>query len=289
MKQSLILLCLITSMVKALAQETEQEFVMGGSIISDSSQTINQAALLKNLSPEVRGINGLKSKDDKKYGKYGIDVSHYQGNIVWNKLNGDSLPNKVFFIVVKATQGKSLVDNMFAKNFKEAKKNGYVVGAYHFYSQAVDPESQAKNFIDHVPLKKGDIMPVLDIERNCLGNCATTPDFLEPKNEIIKNIKTFIKIIEEHYKTKIIIYTGEAFYRDNLQEDFKDQFFWIASYSKNIPKCFSVGVIDPRTNPCGSSMKGCWQYSQNGQMKGISGTVDINYMNNYYFSQWRIK
>src|SRR4030095_10872290 len=198
-------------------------------------------------------------------------------------------PNKVFFIVVKATQGKTLVDNMFDKNFKEAKKNGYTVGAYHFYSQAADPESQAENFIQHVPLEKGDLMPVLDIERNCLNNCAATPDFLRPKKEVIEDIKTFIKIIEEHYNTKVIIYTGEAFYADNLQEEFKNEFFWIASYSKKIPKCFSLGIIDPHTNPCTSSMKGCWQYSQNGQMKGIAGNVDINYMNNYYLSQWLIE
>jgi lysozyme len=289
MKRNLILVCLIIFVMTAVAQEPEQEFVMGGSIQSDSTQTYNRISLLKNLSRGERGINGLNSKDDKKYGRYGIDISHYQGNIVWKKLNGDSLPNKVFFIVVKATQGKTLVDNMFDKNFKEAKKNGYITGAYHFYSQAVDPESQAENFIQHVPLEKGDLMPVLDIERNCLGNCATTPDLLKPKNEVIKDIKTFIKIIEEHYNTKIIIYTGEAFYRDYLQEDFKNQFFWIASYSKKIPKCFSVGKIDPATNPCASSMKGCWQYSQSGKMKGVAGDVDINYMNNYYLSQWLIQ
>jgi|SRR5450755_1267590 GH25 family lysozyme M1 (1,4-beta-N-acetylmuramidase) len=109
---------------------------------------------------------------------FGIYVSHYQGNIAWKKLSEDSLPNKVFFIVLKATQGKTLVDNMF-----------------------------------------------------------------------------------------------------------ENQFFWIAYYSKIIPKCFSIGKIDPRTNPCASSMKGCWQYSQNGSMKGITGNVDINYMNNYYLSQ----
>ena len=52
----------------------------------------------------------------------GIDISHYQGNIDWAKLQG-AIINKcpVRFVIVKSTEGRSLVD----ENFRHANMVSY--------------------------------------------------------------------------------------------------------------------------------------------------------------------
>jgi lysozyme len=100
----------------------------------------------------------------------------------------------------------------------------------------------------------------------------------------------FIKTLEDHYKTDVIIYTGEAFYNDYLSNDFKDNYFWIARYGVVPPQCFQVGEIFSADNPCfKNAKKGCWQYSQYGQVKGIPSKVDLDFINNYYILKWVTK
>jgi lysozyme len=199
------------------------------------------------------------------------------------------MPNKVAFIIVKATQGATRVDKKFSANFDTAKRRGYLVGAYHFYSQAVSPELQADNFIRTVCLSKGDIMPVLDIEKNCYNDCATTPDLLIPKDSLVRNLRIFIAKLEQHYGTKVIIYTSESFYQDYLSPHFKGEFFWIARYSKVPPPCFPSGRQDTLSNPCFvNAKKICWQYSQGGSLKGVKAAVDLNFLHTYYLSKWVI-
>jgi lysozyme len=291
MKQGLFIIFLLQCFLYTRAQNNDEEpdYDMGRSIKSDKNKTINKVNLISNLPQKTRGIAGLKLNNDKKYGRYGIDISHHQGDIRWSRFLIDTLPNKVAFIIIKATQGASRVDPKFSKNFNDAKSKGYLVGAYHFYSQKIDPELQANNFIQTVSLEKGDLMPVLDIERNCLNDCATTPDLLIPKRQLIQNLKTFIAKLKEHYQTNVIIYTGQAFYNDYLAQDFKDDFFWIAKYAKTPPKCLPLGKIDTLSNPCfGISKQGCWQYSQSGKMAGIKSAVDLNFLSTYYLPKWII-
>jgi len=293
MKQGLIIIFLLQCFLSTKAQNKDEEpdYDMGRSIKSDKTQSVNRVDLIRGIGKKNRGIAGVKLNNDKKYGRYGIDISHHQGNIVWSKFMIDTLPNKVSFIIVKATQGSSRVDPKFTKNFNAAKSKGYVVGAYHFYSQTTDPELQADNFIQTVSLEKGDLMPVLDIEKNCLGKaCATTPDLLISKPQLIRNLKIFITKLKEHYKTNVIIYTGNAFYQDYLNQDFKDEFFWIARYSKTPPKCLPLGNTDTLSNPCFSiSKQGGWQYSQSGRLKGIQTDIDLNFFSAFYLPKWIIE
>lgn len=288
MKQVLLIIFLLNCFLNDKAQNTEEEpdFAMGRSIKSNKAKSFNKVNLIKNLT--ARGIANLKNPDSM-YGRYGVDISHHQGKINWDKFVADSFPNKVGFIVLKATQGGTRVDPKYSENFSAAKERGFIVGAYHFYSQKTDPEVQAANFIQNVTLEKGDLMPVLDIEKNCYNDCESVKDLLIEKRQLIQNLKIFISKLEQHYNTKVIIYTGESFYNSYLKNDFKDEFFWIAKYSSTPPVCFSIGKTDTLSNPCFvNSKKGCWQYSQNGKMKGIDTSVDINFINNYYLPRWII-
>jgi lysozyme len=286
----LVLLSIIGN--TAIAQnKPEPEYFMGKSILSDVESGVNTPSLTCNDSIiRFYSFNGSHIKEGIKYGQYGIDISKWQGTVDWEELKSDSLPEKIHFVIAKATQGAGLVDARFSSNFISARKNGFVTGAYHFFTQLADPVAQAQNFIKTVTLTTGDFMPILDIEKNCFDNCGNTPDLLIDQKKFIENIKLFISIVEKHFNTSVVIYTGEAFYEKYLSADFKDKLFWIAKYSKTPPKCFDITGVYSIDNPCYKNIrKGCWQYSQYGKTKGIQTNVDLNFINNYYLLKWTIK
>lgn len=100
------------------------------------------------------------------YEIHGIDISHYQGTIDWEKLRNNGMIEKcpVRFVMIKATEGASRLDHRFADNFYQAREYGFIRGAYHFWSTRSTSEAQAAYFIKNVNLEEGDLPPVLDIE-----------------------------------------------------------------------------------------------------------------------------
>lgn len=181
---------------------------------------------------------------------FGIDISHHNGKINWDEVKKSKHPIKYAFI--KATEGKKLVDKRFHYNWKNAKDNGYLVGAYHFYRPNVSSDIQFNHFSSTVKLEKGDLLPVLDIEReSSLG-----------KNNLIKGIRNWINLCEIKYGVKPIIYTGRKFYELFLKDEFSDCPLWIASYSNEK----SISEIDWDLH----------QFTENVIIKGIPERVDGN-------------
>jgi lysozyme len=58
----------------------------------------------------------------------GIDISHYQMEIDWPAVAASGIQ----FAFIKATEGTSYVDPMFATNAAAARAAGILIGAYHF-------------------------------------------------------------------------------------------------------------------------------------------------------------
>ena len=64
---------------------------------------------------------------------HGIDVSHYQGNIDWQRLTQTRQSQfPIHFIFMKASEGGDYGDRVFQANFDSAKAYGFIRGAYHF-------------------------------------------------------------------------------------------------------------------------------------------------------------
>ncbi len=59
----------------------------------------------------------------------GIDVSHHQRNIDWNKV---ATYTNIQFVYIKATEGTTFKDPKYVYNTNEARRNGLKVGSYHF-------------------------------------------------------------------------------------------------------------------------------------------------------------
>ena len=98
------------------------------------------------------------------YEIHGIDISHYQGDIDWDKLRGGMIEGyPLRFVMIKSTEGSTRVDSKFIENFLQAREYGYIRGAYHFWSNLSSARSQAYHFLNTVQLEDGDLPPVLDV------------------------------------------------------------------------------------------------------------------------------
>lgn len=193
--------------------------------------------------------------EDNKEKVIGFDVSEYQGAIDWEKV--DSIEGrKLHFVFIRATVGNDKVDAKFKENWKKAKQNNIIRGAYHYYRPNENSIEQAELFIKTVQLSNGDLPPVLDIEKL-------------PKTQSIDSLKIglkrFLKKIDDHYKVKPIIYSGERYYEDFLKEEFKDYTFWVANYN-----FFVENIKDDWT---------FWQFTEKAVIQGINHKVDVNIYN----------
>jgi GH25 family lysozyme M1 (1,4-beta-N-acetylmuramidase) len=204
-------------------------------------------------------------------GHFGIDVSHYQGVVDWDKVDADTVPYPISFVVVKATQGKDMVDGKYRHNWQEAKKRGFRVGAYHFYVFKDDPVEQARNYIKNVSLSDGDLMPIVDVEFNCAS--CTTPGI--PEAQLVADLKKYIAEIKNHFGKEPLIYSFEGFYTPYLKKEFSDYLYWMAWYP-NKPSRELEAQIDP-DNPAKPQVV-CWQFMPTGHVPGISAEVDMSFL-----------
>ena len=192
------------------------------------------------------------------YMVHGIDVSHHQGDINWAMVKDTEKEEfPIRFVFMKATEGGDYKDRCFDENFRRVGEVGIARGAYHFYNPNSDPIRQADFFISQVMLKRGDLAPVLDIERK---------PRIKNKVQLQEDLKKFLDRLEQHYGTKPIIYTSYKYKTHYLDApEFNDYPFWIAHYY--------VDVL---------SYKGTWQFWQHtdyGVVPGIEGGVDLNVFN----------
>ena len=187
---------------------------------------------------------------------YGIDVSRHQGDIDWETLKAGFHPDApISFVYIKASEGSDFKDVKFKENFENARKHGFVRGAYHYFSTTSSGVSQANLFISMVKLGKGDLPPVLDIEE-------------KPKNKkkYIDEVKVWLKKVEEHYGVKPIIYASSKYKQKYLDDPFfKEYPSWVAHYY--IPELRE-----------GEEWL-MWQCTDLGVLPGIKEKVDINIFN----------
>lgn len=111
---------------------------------------------------DVRNFQVLENHKGKAIG---FDVSEYQGEINWTLVKNIEGNYPLEFVLIRATAGKDREDIHFRKNWLAAKNRKMIRGAYHYYRPNENSLEQAKIFIQTVDLHKGDLPPVLDIEK----------------------------------------------------------------------------------------------------------------------------
>jgi len=189
------------------------------------------------------------SPEGSHYPVRGIDVSHHQGPIDWDRVARSGIA----FAFLKATEGGTHVDEDFRENFESARKAGIAVGAYHFFTFCKTGAEQAANFIAVVPHESGTLPPVVDIEFG--GNCATRPTL----EAFAKELGDFLTQVEQGFGQPAIVYiAGDA----------------VGAYSSAVPvrARWVRSIVWP---PFGQDWL-IWQYHNAGHVDGIDGIVDLN-------------
>ncbi len=198
---------------------------------------------------------GIWIPDD--YEVHGIDVSRYQYRINWKlvkQMTDGGL--HLSFAFIKATEGTDLKDDQFERNWRKAKENQIIRGAYHFFNQNAGGHEQALFFIRNVELLPGDLPPVLDIEKYSGTEQVS----------FLNEVAVWLRVVEDHYKVRPIIYSNAGFYNQFLAQRFSDYPLWVAHYQNKI-------------QPAVSGHWHFWQHNEGGRVNGIKARVDFNVFN----------
>lgn len=195
---------------------------------------------------QVRGRS--QGKINTRY-REGIDVSHYQGTIDWDKVVGAT---DISYAYLKATEGSSYVDDTYERNLREARRVGLSVGSYHFYRASVSPQEQFDNIVRNIKADDQDLVPIIDIEHR--GNVS--------EEQFISDLQELLRLVEQHFGKKPLLYTYQNFYNRHFSGLFDGYHWMIAKYQSDAP------VLSDGSDYI------MWQYTSKGQIDGIRGHVD---------------
>lgn len=189
----------------------------------------------------------------------GIDISYAQGVIDWSAV---AAQGNVSFAYAKATEGISIVDDQFERNWSVTRMRSIPRGAYHFFHFDVDPVAQAQHFLSVATPAKGDLLPMVDVE-------VPNGDDLATK---VAKLGQFITTVERAIGGKrMLIYSSYGFWNSSMGGSgaFSGHPLWIAEYNN-----------DPQPSlPNGWNSWAIWQYSDAGSVAGINGSVDMDRLN----------
>ena len=193
----------------------------------------------------------------------GIDVSTYQGRIDWRAV----ATTPVRFAVLRATLGNHYRDGRYARNVAGARRNGLVVGAYHYAKPGLarrDPRLEADHFLDVIGLRAGDVIPVLDIEET--GG-------LGPR-QLRTWASAWLDRVYERTGVRAMIYSGNSFWHSSMRNTVslarRDHPLWVAHWY--------VGAPDVPARRWGGRGYTIWQWSAAGRIAGVDGPVDRDWM-----------
>ena len=224
--------------------------LIAGATLSGLLVVLVYVCYLQFAQPKQNKTEGFRPLVTGFY-SHGIDVSRYQGKIDWNYLVKKSSV-KISFVFCKATEGTTILDQRWKKNYRELRKRNIPVGAYHYFKPKKNAIRQAKFFLKHYQPAKNDLPPVIDIEEE--GD-----DPVSLRNDV----KLWMDIVKEETGRQPIIYTNYFMFTNIFKAHFQDYTFWIANYS-DLPD----RIEDDRIQ--------YWQYTDRGKVPGITEPVDLN-------------
>ena len=191
----------------------------------------------------------------------GIDVSTYQGTIDWQAVKNAG----VDYVIVRAAYrgyetGRIVPDDLFAQNIEGAAAAGLHVGVYLF-SQALSEQEAVEEADYLLELIQGypvDYPVVYDQEEYTADQART--DGLTGE-QATKNALAFCeRIYDAGYIP--MIYTNNDWAQNMYDMEQLDHYpIWYADYT---------------SSPDLSGGFAMWQYTDEGQVSGVQGPVDLN-------------
>src|SRR4051812_2782008 len=200
----------------------------------------------------------------------GIDVSHWQGQIGWLQVGAAGYD----FAFAKATEGTSYTDPTYGTNRSGAGAAGMKFGAYHFARPTAGSDAaavasgiaQADAFIAYAQPGRGDLLPVLDLEKN--GGLTVT--------RLVLWTKAYLDEVYARTGVRPLIYASPSFWKTSLGDTpvfaQAGNRLWIAHWTSASLPLLPAGSW-------GGQGWTFWQYTDCSKVPGISGCVDGDRLN----------
>jgi lysozyme len=190
---------------------------------------------------------------------HGVDVSHYQGRVNWDRIRAAGFE----FAFVKASEGQTYSDPEFERLATGARRAGLRVGAYHYFTFCTDGAAQARQFLaatgGPVP---GDLPPVVDLEFG--GNCSRRPS----PADLDGQYAAFEAIVRSAYGRSPVLY---------VTKEFNDRYLTGASARNSALAGRQLWIRSLVGRPAGGCERWTfWQYADRGRVDGVPGAVDLN-------------
>ena len=202
-----------------------------------------------------------ENSDDNTTASVGIDVSTYQGTIDWQAVKDAGID----YVIVRAAYrgyetGKIVPDDLYEQNIRGAADAGLHVGVY-LYSQALsehEAEVEADSLLSLIEGPPVDYPVVYDQEEYTADKART--DGLTGEQATLNALAFCRRVHEAGYIP--MIYTNNDWATTMYDMERLDHYpVWYADYTS------------APTLPGGFAM---WQYTDSGQVPGITGPVDLN-------------
>lgn len=190
----------------------------------------------------------------------GIDVSSWQGEIDFLQVKASGIE----VVYIKSSEGFRSVDSYFEQNYANAKNAGLKVGFYHYVTarSVEDAVKQANFFVSTISGKNPDCKLAMDFES--FGSLG--------REEINQIALTFMQTVKNVSGKDVIIYSDEYNANSTFESNLAIYPLWVAQYE----------VSEPTVREHWSNWAG-WQYTDRGEVPGISSYVDRDKFTNEVF------
>jgi lysozyme len=169
------------------------------------------------------------------------------------------------FVFIKATEGKSLIDPAFKRNWDGAGAAGLLRSVYHFYRIGTGPDVQADLFLSQAVFSPGDLPPLLDLEEVPGGASTTTPN-------LVFDMATWLARIAAASGRQPIVYTPRGF-----AAKYYSELTSLNRFPVFIPD-YARGAAAPRV-PSSWDVWTFWQSRDDARVPGVRMTVNLDYFN----------
>ena len=188
----------------------------------------------------------------------GIDVSYHQGTIDWEKVKNSG---QVDFAIIRCGIGMDQTnqdDTQWENNTSECERLGIPYGTFLYsYADTVEKaRSEAQHVIRLVQGKNLTYPIYYDMEDNSVMNKIDS----KTAGEIAQ---TFLNTLEANGYKNVAVYSSKSLFETKLTADIFNRYpRWVAHYNDT---CGYQGSYH------------MWQYTNKGQIDGITGNVDLDY------------
>lgn len=217
---------------------------------------------------------GLKNIDGKlfyfnnrgeKASSVGIDVSCFNGHIDWSMVKSQGIDFAIIRLGGRGWSSGSVYEDTFILEHMQGAKNaGIKVGVY-FYSMAINPVEavqEASVVLEKLNGAHLDYPIFIDMEYS--GSYPNGRADKLPTAQRVEIANAFCRTVASSgYSAGI--YASESFMRSELDYGSLSRYsYWLANYTEN------------NALPSFSGKYDIWQFTNGGQIGGISGPVDMN-------------